>query len=259
MWDKTGEYAFFEDREDYSHTTIEEQNRQYDELQGSYQRINEMKFKDTGGIDFEPAPAGLFPARCIRIIDLGTAVDELYQKEKHDVFFQWELPSEMKSYKDKEGKEVTEPFTVSKFYTMSLAESAHLRTDLESWRSKPFTEDELQGFDPKNILGAACMLNIIHKPKKRGSGVNAIVTAVTPLPKGIEVPPVTHDKVIFSLDAEDYDPQVFEKLPDGLKKRIQQSKEWAALQGGHAESADSIQQQAAAGQVTQDEFDDIPF
>jgi len=36
---------------------------------------------------------------------------------------------------------------ISKRYTMSLGEQSTLRKDLESWRGKKFTPEELQGFD----------------------------------------------------------------------------------------------------------------
>lgn len=216
-----------------------------------------MKFTDTGGADFEPAPDGMHVARCIRIIDLGTTRDTMYDKDKHDVFFMWELPSEIKEYQDKDGKTVKEPFTASKYYTMSLAEKAHLRHDLESWRSRPFTSEELEGFDPKNILGAPCMINIIHKPKKTGSGISVQITTVNPMPKNMACPPQVHPSVYFSLD-EDYSQTVFDSLTKGIKERIQQSHEYKEINNPGstntgAENSDKPEPKQ------DDEFDDIPF
>ena len=194
-----------------------------------------MLFEDTGGADFEPAPIGNHIARCIRIIDLGTHEDEFYGKDKHEVFFMWELPEEIKTYEmtdkvTKEKRTVTEPFTASKFYTMSLAERAWLRKDLESWRSRPFTAQELEGFDPKAILSAPCMINIIHEPKKRGKGVNVVITAITPLPKSMiaTMPPASHDLVYFSL--RNFDQAVLESVSKGLQAKIKRSHEYVAMQ-----------------------------
>jgi len=245
-----------------------------------------MLFEDTGGADFEPAPTGNHIARCIRIIDLGTHEDEFYGKDKHEVFFMWELPEEIKTYEvqdkvTKEKRTVTEPFTASKFYTMSLAERAWLRKDLESWRSRPFTEQELQGFNPKTILSAPCMINIIHEPKKRGKGVNATITAITPLPKSMveNMPPAVHELVYFSL--REFDAALLEKVSKGLQAKIKRSHEYVAMQTpqqpedpfasqpaqqpvdmvalGQAVSAGHVTGEQQKKQPVDDGFDDIPF
>ena len=221
-----------------------------------------MKAKNSGNdIQFDPAPVGNNIARCIRVVDLGTKMDDYWGKEKHECWIMWELPNELHTYtiKGKDGQqdtEVTEPFTVSKFYTLSLSEKAHLRHDLASWRGKAFTEQELEGFEMKKVLGAPCMVNVIHTPKKKDpSQVNAVVTAVTGLPKGLECPEAVHDLVYFSLDAEEYDAQVLESLSKGIKARIMQSNEWLAMQAGADPAAPVGKQPAPAA----DEFDDIPF
>jgi hypothetical protein len=54
------------------------------------------------------------------------------------------------------------PFTVSKFYTASLGEKANLRADLKNWRGRDFTDEELAGFEAKNILGKPCMLSVVE-------------------------------------------------------------------------------------------------
>lgn len=224
-----------------------------------------MQFKETGSaIEFDPAPAAMHVARCIRIIDLGTALDSMYQKSKHDVFFMWEIPNEMKTY-TKDDQEITEPFTIGKYYTMSLSDGAHLRTDLESWRSKPFSADELQGFDPANILGKPCMINVVHKPQKPPkTGVNAIVVSVTPLVKGLECPPIVHKPIYFSL--ENFDQVIFDQISSGLKSRIMRSDEYIAI---HQRPTAPIQNYSQVDNhhpdkghghaPVDDGFDDIPF
>lgn len=231
-----------------------------------------MLFEDTGGADFEPAPTGMHLARCVRIIDLGTHEDDYYGKDKHEVFFMWELPEEIKTYtikaKDNQPeREVTEPFSASKFYTMSLAERAWLRKDLESWRSKPFTEDELKGFDPKAILGAPCMINIIHEPKKRGKGVNTVITAITPVPKSLVegMKPAVHELIYFSL--RDFDKAAFDKVSKGLQAKIKRSQEWAKMEqqasaggfGALEEEVSAAEMAASDTSPMDDGFDDIPF
>ena len=223
-----------------------------------------MKARDSGSeIHFDPAPVGMHIARCIRVIDLGTTFDEFYNRDKHECWLMWELPNEMHTYtiKGKDGepdKEITEPFTVSKFYTLSLSEKSHLRPDLESWRGRAFTEAELDGFEMKKLLGVPCMVNVIQTPKKRAKNqMNAVVKAITGLPKNLECPPPVNETVYLSLEADEYDPQVFEGLSKNMKARVMRSNEWIAMQTGSDPAAST----ANAGEQAPDDpmFDDIPF
>lgn len=223
-----------------------------------------MKVRDTGSdISFEPCPIGMHIARCVRVIDLGTTMDDYWKKEKHEIFVMWEIPNEIKKYtiKGENGqpdREVEEPFTVSKFYTASLSDKAHLRNDLESWRGKAFTEQELEGFEMKNILGAPAMANVIHQKKKRGDGVNSVVKSVTGIPKGLECPPRVHDLVYFSMDPGEFDQAVFDNLSKGIKQRIMRSNEYQQLTTGQPQQTQQTDM-GAEPPMGDDQFDDIPF
>lgn len=166
-------------------------------------------------------PAGTHIARCYQIIDLGTR-EKTYPgrptRKTHEVRVSWELPDECADF----GKGKLEPFAVHKTYTLSLSEKANLRHDLENWRGKPFTEDELEAFDVFKVLGHPCMVTVTHVSK--GDATYANVTAVTSLPKGIQAPAAVNPKVQFSL--EDHDEEVFRSLPDFLKDIIRESDEW---------------------------------
>ena len=75
------------------------------------------------------------------------------------------------------------PFLIKKDYRASLHEKAGLRKDLEAWRGRPFTNVELQGFDLENVVGAPCMLNVIHKQGSKG-GTFSNIAGIMPLAKG---------------------------------------------------------------------------
>ena len=65
------------------------------------------------------------------------------------------------------------PFAVSKTYTASLFEAAALRKDLESWRGKSFTEEELGGFDISKLLGCTARIEVGHTaPTENSLGGN---------------------------------------------------------------------------------------
>ena len=203
-----------------------------------------MKWTDNGGGDFEQPPVGTHVGRCIRIIDIGTQKGEYQGKVniRRQVIIAWELPTELMTEGDYSGK----PFTTSRFYTASLNEKATLRHDLESWRGRAFSPQELMGFDSKNILGKPCMLNLLTNDKGRVK-----MGGVMALPKGIEVPAQVNPSIFFSLEPDEFSKEVFDKLSDGYKKLIQSSPEYQEAINPRASKTGSA--------ALRDMEDDIPF
>lgn len=183
-----------------------------------------MKLTDSGGKEFEQAPVGNHIGRCVGMIDIGTQQGEYLGKTTYarKIVLRFELPNELISEGDFAGK----PFVVSKFYTASLSEKANLRKDLEAWRGKPFTADELRGFDAQNLLDKPCMVNVTHTEKGK-----AKVSGITPVPKGLPVPGRVNDLLYLSLESDEFDPKVFDGLSDYWKDEIRKSPEWADLHG----------------------------
>jgi hypothetical protein len=182
-----------------------------------------MKWSDTGGKEFEQAAAGNHVARCVGMIDIGTHQSDYQGKTTYarKVILRFELPNEVMQ----DGEWAGKPFIVSKYYTASLSEKANLRRDLESWRGRPFTETELMGFDSKNVLDKPCMVNVVHTEKGK-----AKIASITPIPKGLEVPPRVNDILYLSLDRSEFKREVFDGLSDYWKGEIMKSPEWAELQ-----------------------------
>lgn len=198
-----------------------------------------------GGGSFEQPPIGTHPARCIKLIDIGTQRGE-YQGQitlKRQIIMGWELPMELMASGDYAGK----PFTCSKFYTASLNEKSTLRADLKNWRTRDFTEEELKKFDLRTVLEKPCMISVTHTDKGK-----AKVTGVMSAMKGLTMPDQVNPTVYFSLEPELFDRAVFESLSDGIKKMIQASPEWAQLHNRKAE-------QKQGGDDYSDFHDDIPF
>lgn len=135
--------------------------------------------KETGGgKDFIPAPSGAHAAVCVDIVDLGVLEVTFGGKTKkqHKVYLAWQIGEDME-----DGK----PFTVRKRYTLSLHEKAGLRKDLESWRGRPFTPVELEGFDLEVLIGVPCMLSVLQEKKPGSNDIYANVKAIMRLPKGV--------------------------------------------------------------------------
>jgi hypothetical protein len=123
-------------------------------------------------------------------------------KKQHKINIVWQLS---------EVRDDNKPYEVRKRYTLSLHEKAGLRKDLESWRGRPFTQAELEGFDVETVLSAPCMINVIHNVKDGSTYAN--VTAVMKLPRGLIAPtPRDYMRVCDrpATEAEGAPPQDFE-------------------------------------------------
>jgi hypothetical protein len=166
--------------------------------------------------DFEQCPAGSFAARCYQIIDLGHQTFEWKGEAKvaPKVRITWEL-NEMMA----DGR----PFSISKEYTASIGDKANLRKDLEAWRGRPFTAEELRNFSLENVLGAPCLLGVVHKPSKDGTKTYANVGSVMALPKGMVSPELVNPAVKF--DINEFDQDIFNSLSSYVQKKILMSKE----------------------------------
>jgi hypothetical protein len=203
-----------------------------------------MVWKESGD-SFEKVPLGSHVARCIAVIDLGTRVSQF--GSKRDCMIRWELPTEaMETSRD------GDVFTVGAFYSQSLSEKANLRAMLKSWRGRDFTPEELQGFDPKKMIGAPCLVNIIEKKNAKGD-VNHVVGAVSPVPKGLAIPPLINKTVFLSLEPDQFDASAMDQLSEKQQAMVKESPEWKALQNGTA-----VQSQYVA-QGTGVDDSDVPF
>lgn len=171
--------------------------------------------------EFKIAPVGSHLARLYRIIDLGTQTSEYMGQTKmlRKVKFFWELHGD--DLKTDDGK----PLIQTRNYTLSLGDKASLRKDLESWRGKSFTEDELRGFDISNLLDKWCMVTVQHRTANNGN-TYADAVAVTPVPAIVAkagLPKGENPCLIF--DLQKFDQAVFDGLSQGLKDQIMQSAE----------------------------------
>ena len=171
--------------------------------------------------EFKIAPTGSHLARLYRIIDLGTQKSEYMGKVNmlRKVKFFWELHGD--DLKTDDGK----PLIQTRNYTLSLGEKASLRKDLESWRGKSFTDDELRGFDLTNLLDKWCMITVQHRESNGKTYADAV--AVTPVPAVVSkagLPEGVNPTLLF--DMQKFDQAVFDGLSDGLKNQIMQSSEF---------------------------------
>ena len=208
-----------------------------------------------GGGEFTPVPQGMHLARCYRVIDLGTQESTYLGtvKKLPKVMLQFEVHGE-----DESGDPIVtgkgEPMSISKNFTLSLAEMATLRKDLQTWRGREFTADELRGFELKNVLGAWAMISVIKAMGNNGKEYTNIA-AIMSVPQAVKkagMPQHHNELKMFSI--EEPDMALFDSFSNGLKEKIGKSPEW---QSRGKSSAPAPAKAASSGFA--DMEDDIPF
>lgn len=161
---------------------------------------------------YTPLEEGVYMAVCRQIIDLGEqeSSGQFGDRVVRQVFIQWELPEETVEIDG-----VDQPRRIGKTYNVSFNEKATLRKDLETWRGRKFTDEELRGFDLDNILGKGCQIQIIHTSK--GEKVYDNVAGIMCLPRGMRLDPPAE---VYSFVLEPGRLDEIEAMPDWLQKRI---------------------------------------
>lgn len=207
-----------------------------------------MIVSQTGG-DFKPIPEGTYVATCVRVIDMGTQISTFQGADKlqRKVLVAWEVPEQMVEF---DGEQ--RPALIMQRYTASLHDKAQLRKHLEAWRGRRFTEDELKGFDLKNVLGKPCQIQVLHS--ENGSYAN--VAAIMAVPKGLPAPDIFHPLVNFSLDEGEFSEGIYDGLSDKLKAQISTSPEYKARTGQTVQRPGERSQENFAHADLDDE---IPF
>lgn len=173
-----------------------------------------LTVKASNNGEFEMTPEGSYIGRCIKVIDLGTQTinGQRGPKQTKKVLITWELLDDEVRMRD------GQPFAVSQNYTASLYEAAQLRKDLESWRGKKFTDEELEGFDLTNVLGTYCLLQVIHSKDGQYANVQTIMKYKGEKPEGINE--------LVAFDISNPDMEVFNSFGDKMKSKIMNTPEW---------------------------------
>lgn len=144
-----------------------------------------LKVSSGVGGDKERCPAGNHPAVLVALIDMGQQHHEYMGTAnwRRDCFLCWQVPGK----KTAKG----EPHLVTAQVTLSLNEKATLRKWIEGMKGGKLGDN----FDVSSLLGAACMLNVVHSEKgyPRVQGVAAY-------PEGLPEPKATLAPFACTLD-----------------------------------------------------------
>ena len=169
----------------------------------------------------EIVPSGTHIAICYSMIHIGTVEWEWQGETKHSdkIRLSFELPNEMRDFGGEE-----KPMAISKEYTLSLHEKSNLRRDLEGWRGKSFTKEELNRFDVTNLLGKSCNVSIIHKNSKSGNEF-AQIGSISGISKGTKCPEQINESFIFNYE-DNFNAEWLEQQPDWIQDQIKNTDEY---------------------------------
>lgn len=204
--------------------------------------------KQGGGVSIAPIEAGTHPAVCVSLIDIGEQYNEKFGKSKRQVILQFEVTDEQITVN---GEQVNRIIS-SRPYTLSLNERATLYRDLVAWRGKPFTPEELDGFDVKKIVGIPCFLTITHEDRNGTTYAN--IASISKAMKGMDIKQ-TIPSMILDLDEDPL--EKVNDLPEWLQKKVKASVTYKERLAGTGNDAGEEYVQAALEDV--DDGDELPF
>ena len=205
--------------------------------------------KGKKSVEVEPLTPGYYPAVCYGVVVTGTHYDAFSNSGRTECIILWELPTE--TFTNSDGEEVRK--TLSERYTFSLTNS-NLQKMLESWRGKPFTEEELAGFSLNKIIGANCGLTVINKiGKTTGKPFNKI-QGVTPLDKRLFTQQeMTHEPLWFNICDNRFDLELIDELPNWIADAVKKSDEYNAKAYANGKVDDAFSDEPI------EEDGDLPF
>ena len=163
----------------------------------------------------EPIEEGTHLAVCCMLVDLGVQYSETFKSSAQKVLIGWEIPGQTVELDDG-----PHPRVIRKQYTASLNERATLRQDLASWRGRDFTPAELAAFDLRSIVGASCLINVIHKEGTNGR-TYANIQNIMALPKGMPRGKLVDPPIVYDIDKDPI--QDVDKLPSWIAEIVKKS------------------------------------
>lgn len=195
-------------------------------------------------------PQGNHVARLYQLIHVGTNEFEFKgeTKKSDKLRVTFELCNERKSFK--EGEE-PKPFSVSREFGFSMGPKSHLRPFVEGIIGAPLFDEEAYNFNFEDLLGRACLLNVVHEEKN--GNVYAKIAGASPLPKGMVAPEQFNDSKMIDVNTSPV--EEIEALPEFIKKNIFSSEEWQ----GRMTHEGKIKAGAGRADVEEDKFEEPAF
>lgn len=189
--------------------------------------------------NFVLPPVGNHIGICCGVVHLGVVEREFegHKKMQDKIMLFFELPNTSHVFKEENGPE---PFVVSQEYTFSMGmnkgKPSNLRKMLEGWRGEPFSADDAKKFDILTLLTAPCQLNLVKKTSKNGKD-RIEIYSVSQVMDGVQIPAMKTVPYAFTYPdttkGEQFNTEVFSKLPSWIQEEIKKSEQYRNLSGGN--------------------------
>lgn len=174
--------------------------------------MNAMTFPVGGGGDFKRLDPGTHAAVCDMVIRLGVQPGSAqYPKPRDKLYLRWQVPEE----RTEDGRAMVIGATL----TGSMHEKAQLRKLLEGWRGLKLDDEAAGSFDFSKLIGKTCMISVVES--ESGGKTYSNVQSVSRLPKGLPPPALEGEPLVYRNTRSAEDDEVFKKLPDWIKKKIE--------------------------------------
>lgn len=170
--------------------------------------------KSEGNLNIKKLEDGVYTAVSSMLVDLGIQKSEKYGKNSRKIIIVWNVTNE---FIEINGEKL--PRVMSKEYTMTLSEKSTLRKDLQAWRGKQFTQEELKGFNLANILNKGCQLQILNTENNGKTYTN--IVAIMALPKGMSVESLDKTIVFDTYDENTWNN--YKVLPTWIQDKIKKA------------------------------------
>jgi hypothetical protein len=164
----------------------------------------------------ELAPEGAHNAVCVQVIDLGT---QPAMKEGWDDSRSIQLAFQLVDEQTSNGKAVVV------YKQFGYTYKGNFGKLLKSWLGVK----EPKSFDPRNILGKAALVTVVHRESKGNGNTYDNVDTISALQKNVKVKRHTEKLKGLFLEKGEFDQEVFDSLSDYLKQKIAGSPEYSEV------------------------------
>ena len=211
-----------------------------------------MKATKPEGSSYPPIPAGTHKAIIYGIVDEGTQYSERFNKSSRKVRIMWELPGVRIDIQKDGEPDKNVPRVTSKEYTLSLHEKSNFTKDCVSLRGSGWDTVELEaGYDPVNLMGIPCLLQIVHTTKDGKTYAN--IAGIVPMPIGDSTIKGEIEQIYYDIDVHGFNfpENLHSWLVDIIKKSEEYQQPVSQVEQDHPSADES--------EIVHDGHDDIPF
>ncbi len=178
----------------------------------------------------DPIKVGSHPCRIYSIIVIGTVKDTWkgVEKEVEKVHITFELPHQLKVFKDENGPE---PRVISQSYNISLFEKSGFRQLIDATGMEiPKDANGMLQFNIWDLVGRTCILSIGKKVSEKNGEEYNTINSYAQMIDGMAMPDQMNKTITY--DVSQHDQILFSKFPEFIQKKIMESREYQLLVAG---------------------------